>query len=288
MEIEDKDINYLLARKKGVKKRIKILLDPEDYSRFKNSRVVVAKDKRVYAGCRGKKVMLARAILNLTDPKDRVFFKNSNKYDMRKSNLVLKSVPEKNRGRYAVQPYNPDAAPVIWKKMFPEDPCVRFKKCFTSAILSKIVTKESIRKDQDSRAAQAFAALCYTIEDLKNHLESLFEEGMTWENYGKPDGIFEAGWHVDHIKPQCAFYFRSVEDLEFKECWSLSNLRPLWALDNLKKAVEDKKLSINKERKLWANTWKKAAPHNFKSGNNNVLSLEINRLESFQRKYNPL
>lgn len=35
-----------------------------------------------------------------------------------------------------------------------------------------------------------------TIMQLKNHLESQFKNGMTWDNYGK-DGI----WEIDHIIP---------------------------------------------------------------------------------------
>lgn len=60
---------------------------------------------------------------------------------------------------------------------------------------------------------------------------------MNWGNYGK--------WHIDHIKPICSFKINSYEDQAFKECWALQNLRPLWALDNLKKSAEDKKLKCN-------------------------------------------
>lgn len=67
----------------------------------------------------------------------------------------------------------------------------------------------------------------YTVKDLMNHLEEQFQEGMTWDNYGE--------WHIDHICPQSIFYFTSYEDEEFKKCWSLENLQPLWAIDNLKK-----------------------------------------------------
>ena len=62
----------------------------------------------------------------------------------------------------------------------------------------------------------------YTIDDLRSHLEKLFEPGMTWENYGKN------GWHVDHIRPMTAFVFVSYEDPEFRLCWSLDNLMPRW------------------------------------------------------------
>ncbi len=72
--------------------------------------------------------------------------------------------------------------------------------------------------------------LGYTISDLKNRLESLFAKGMTWENYGK--------WHIDHIIPLGFFAFKSTDDVEFKMCWRLENLQPLWAADNCKKSAK--------------------------------------------------
>jgi len=67
----------------------------------------------------------------------------------------------------------------------------------------------------------------YTCEDLMTHLESQFKEGMSWENKGK--------WHIDHIIPRSRFHFNGPEDTEFKKCWGLSNLQPLWAIENLAK-----------------------------------------------------
>ena len=68
----------------------------------------------------------------------------------------------------------------------------------------------------------------YTLSDLKTHLESLFQEGMSWDNYGE--------WHIDHIKPVSSFNITSDSCEEFKNCWKLSNLQPLWAVDNFKKS----------------------------------------------------
>jgi hypothetical protein len=70
----------------------------------------------------------------------------------------------------------------------------------------------------------------YTLEQLINHLESLFQEGMTWDNYGY------RGWHIDHIIPISLWKFSSYEDREFKQCWALCNLQPLWGIDNMKKS----------------------------------------------------
>lgn len=67
----------------------------------------------------------------------------------------------------------------------------------------------------------------YDLVTLRAHLERQFTKGMTWQNFGQ--------WHVDHILPRASFQFASAEDPEFKACWSLTNLRPLWADDNLRK-----------------------------------------------------
>ncbi len=67
----------------------------------------------------------------------------------------------------------------------------------------------------------------YTVYELKEHLENLFQTGMTWDNHGK--------WHIDHIIPKHFFKYKSIKDVEFKYCWSLNNLQPMWAEKNMKK-----------------------------------------------------
>jgi len=80
---------------------------------------------------------------------------------------------------------------------------------------------------KDKNNSKVFDLLDYSLQDLMSHLEAQFQEGMTWENHGE--------WHIDHIRPVCSFNFTSKHDKEFKECWALFNLRPLWAKDNLSK-----------------------------------------------------
>jgi DNA-directed RNA polymerase subunit RPC12/RpoP len=67
----------------------------------------------------------------------------------------------------------------------------------------------------------------YTLDDLMAHLESQFSKGMTWDNYG--------AWHIDHIRPVSDFNFSTSDDPEFRVCWSLWNLQPLWAIENFMK-----------------------------------------------------
>ena len=81
--------------------------------------------------------------------------------------------------------------------------------------------------------------LPYTIEELKDHLEQQFESWMTWSNWGrydtntwKDDDQSTWTWQIDHIIPHSTFNYTSMEDEEFKKCWSLNNLRPLSAKQN--------------------------------------------------------
>lgn len=60
----------------------------------------------------------------------------------------------------------------------------------------------------------------------KRHLESLFTEGMTWENIGE--------WHIDHIIP---FATAKTEEELIALC-HYTNLQPLWAFDNMSKGAK--------------------------------------------------
>ena len=74
-----------------------------------------------------------------------------------------------------------------------------------------------------------------TIDELKTHLESKFQSGMTWDNWS-----FK-GWHIDHIKPLASFDLTDREQLLI--ACHYTNLQPLWAKDNMAKG--DKIISYN-------------------------------------------
>jgi len=63
------------------------------------------------------------------------------------------------------------------------------------------------------------------LEKLRNHLESTFQEGMSWENYGE--------WHIDHIIP-CSSW-NLADEKERRMCFHFSNLQALWATENISK-----------------------------------------------------
>lgn len=82
---------------------------------------------------------------------------------------------------------------------------------------------------RDKGRRHVFDLLPYSREELVAHLERQFAKGMSWENYGRD------GWHIDHIVPRSAFSYTSADDPDFQACWALTNLRPMWASDNIRK-----------------------------------------------------
>ena len=69
----------------------------------------------------------------------------------------------------------------------------------------------------------------YTVKQLEKHLKKRFADGMTW-------GLFLQGKiHIDHKIPISVFNYEKPEDDDFKKCWALKNLQPLWAKDNVSK-----------------------------------------------------
>jgi hypothetical protein len=73
-----------------------------------------------------------------------------------------------------------------------------------------------------SKADLTINMLGYSANDLKTHMESLFQEGMNWNNWGE--------WHIHHIK------FVSEFPIDTPQCVvnALNNLIPLWKEDHKK------------------------------------------------------
>ena len=105
-----------------------------------------------------------------------------------------------------------------------------FKQTYQNNIQFKLA--HNLRKrlrnalNRNQKMGSAIKDLGCSIDDLKFWLEFWFEEGMSWENYGK--------WHIDHIKPLSKIDLTNKE--EFLKVNHYTNLQPLWAKDNLKKS----------------------------------------------------
>jgi hypothetical protein len=111
----------------------------------------------------------------------------------------------------------------INRKTTPEQ---RRIKASMKANLASRLKNRVLNKNRKS----TFDILPYTVDELMAHLESQFQEGMTWDNYGRN------GWHIDHIKPDSWFDYESIDSEEFQQCWALSNLQPMWESENFKKS----------------------------------------------------
>ena len=97
----------------------------------------------------------------------------------------------------------------------PEGSAIYFmRKCLSRCLINKTDTTEKI--------------LGYKSAELKEHIERQFLDGMSWSNRSE--------WHIDHIIPVSHFLKKGVADPKVINC--LTNLRPIWAKDNLKKGRE--------------------------------------------------
>jgi hypothetical protein len=79
----------------------------------------------------------------------------------------------------------------------------------------------------NQKTGSAVQDLGCSIAELRKHLQSQFQPGMTWDNYGQ--------WHIDHIRPLSGFNLSNRKEL-LQAC-HYTNLQPLWAIDNLRKGT---------------------------------------------------
>lgn len=79
-----------------------------------------------------------------------------------------------------------------------------------------------------SKSKKTMELIGCNIDFFIKYIESKFEDGMSWDNYGY------YGWHVDHIIP-CASFDLSDEEQQ-KECFHYTNLQPMWGEENIRKS----------------------------------------------------
>jgi len=109
------------------------------------------------------------------------------------------------------------------------DPSFRLREVVSSAV-NKYIKINGGSKNNNS----ILNYLPYDMNELRKHIESLWEPWMNWGNYGKYDSNKNT-WQVDHIIPQSKLLFISLTDENFLKCWKLENLRPLETIANIKK-----------------------------------------------------
>ena len=102
------------------------------------------------------------------------------------------------------------------------------KECDPVGHLRQIVSSRVKSALRAKKSKKSIEYLGCTIDEFKEHIESQFEEGMTWDNHGE--------WHIDHIVPikyKEDGEVPTLEDTIKRLHWS--NTQPLWASDNIAK-----------------------------------------------------
>ena len=106
---------------------------------------------------------------------------------------------------------------------------VRRKSDVNCKIIDTLRKRLSVALRAEWKTGSTTQLLGCSIPDFKIYLESLWESGMTWENYGRH------GWHIDHIVP-CALFDLSKQDHQ-RRCFHFSNMRPMWVTENLGRGI---------------------------------------------------
>jgi hypothetical protein len=81
---------------------------------------------------------------------------------------------------------------------------------------------------RELRAESTFELTGCSLEQLVDHIESQFQDGMSWDNRSE--------WHIDHIRPCVSFDLTDPE--QQRQCFHYTNLQPLWASDNCSKGAK--------------------------------------------------
>jgi len=136
------------------------------------------------------------------------------KRNKKKRTEYMRSFREKNYDSWIVKRRE------YQRKRYQEDPAFRLANIVSATVRHALAGRQKTKK--------TFEALPYTLEQLMQHLESQFEDWMTWDNHGK--------WHIDHIYPQSKLPYDSLDHPNFQKCWALENLRPLEARENIIKS----------------------------------------------------
>lgn len=80
------------------------------------------------------------------------------------------------------------------------------------------------------KSAGTMDLLGCSFEAFQDHMQSLFQPGMTWENHGQGSDK----WHIDHIRPCASFDLSDAE--QQRVCFHYTNHQPLWQPDNIRKS----------------------------------------------------
>lgn len=110
---------------------------------------------------------------------------------------------------------------------------LRLQRDFGFVVRERLRTRirQAIKCHSGVKAKRTMELLGCSLNDFRVYIESKFDTGMTWENWGHGSDK----WNLDHIIP-CAIFDLTNSDHQ-KRCFHFSNYQPLWQPDNFKKGA---------------------------------------------------
>lgn len=110
------------------------------------------------------------------------------------------------------------------KFKYRNDPAYRMKKIIKQGL------RRMLKGLPRHRKAEEYIG-CSRAE-MVVHIEAQFEKWMTWQNWG----IGPGKWQIDHIIP--CDKFDGTSDIQLRQCWHWTNLRPMRAKLNNRKGAK--------------------------------------------------
>lgn len=125
---------------------------------------------------------------------------------------------------------NPDAVRARYKRWYAKNGKPQPKRTPQRVIEMNLRRRvwSALKKQSGRKATKTDESLGCSVKSFMLYLESRFDVGMSWENYGK--------WEIDHILP-CALFDLTKPEHQ-KRCFHFSNLQPLWKPDNRSKGAK--------------------------------------------------
>lgn len=177
-------------------------------------------------------------------PQQRYYRKNRDRLLKESRERYHQNIEEEHKRSYAYKEANREAIKSKRnqrsKQKRKDDPSFKIKSNVSRRI------REILKRNNSSKSGKTISNyLGYSMKELKGHLEQHFETWMNWSNYGvykksqwNDNDSTTWTWQIDHIIPQSKLQYSSMEDENFKKCWSLENLRPLSAKENFNRGIE--------------------------------------------------
>lgn len=104
------------------------------------------------------------------------------------------------------------------------DPQFRMRRALSRRI------RNALAKWRIGKTTFTMALTGTTTKGFVEHIESQWEPGMSWNNYGHGAGL----WQIDHIKPLASFDLTDPKEQSL--AFHYSNQQPLWQVDNTRKS----------------------------------------------------